>query len=175
MLPTVYALLSHLADGASNSQAFQNAAVVAGFRIIESVTISPREVLGTFAPQFTALRQSRSQVIVVLCDISIGGEFIRKATAAGVGGEGFLWMLGSSLAIPALWESDVGTPQNPGMATDLALRDRVLKGVFALAPFNGAGTDASNAYLDRRRQLPETRGENGTCNLETDDDGEYLW
>ena len=121
-----------------------------------------------FSSIYNSLHRSGSRVIALVCQATEAHRFMKGALAAGIGGEGFLWSFGSSIT-SSFWSGDAELVANP------ALRLRLLKGMFGLTPSTGEGTAPYSAYLARRRQLPSTQGDGVTCNLETDDDGTYLW
>ncbi|KAL1512389.1 hypothetical protein AB1Y20_005647 [Prymnesium parvum] len=123
-----------------------------------------------FSVQQRALRASGARVVVLCCQASDGSRFLRTAYEEGIGGEGFLWLGGDTLADSGLWSSDTV------MSVDKEVRERVLKGFFALAP-NGQprGSAQYEAYLARRRRLSPHVGSGASCDLELDDDGTLLW
>ena len=122
-----------------------------------------------FSTSIRALKRSGARVIALFAIDGDMSRFLREAFEAGVGGEGYLWLLpqGSS----ALWESDDAPG---GTASDVVLRERVLKGTFALT-LGRSSSPTYQPYLARRRALPPTDGINGACNMEQDDDGNLLW
>ena len=95
---------------------------------------------------------------------------MRSALELGVGGEGYLWFGGNVFVDAGLWMSD------EMLKSDLSLRQRVLQGMLATMP-NGRlrGSFRYQAYVARRQELPANKGNGSSCNLETDDDGTYLW
>ena len=121
-----------------------------------------------FSTQQRALRESGARVVVLYCQASDGGRFLRTAFQAGVGAEGFPWLGSDALIDAGLWQGDAD------LASDVSLRERVLKGFFSLYS-TAPDTPAYQSYVSRRRQLPHTNGNGAACNLETDDDGNYLW
>ncbi|KAL1495369.1 hypothetical protein AB1Y20_016744 [Prymnesium parvum] len=139
-----------------------------------SLTVRTRQTFikdaAHFSLQHRGLIEAESRIIVIVCPTSDGSRFIRTAFEAGIGGEGYLWLSGDTMAESGLWESDAV------LATDLSLRERLLRGFFTLSA-NGQpdGTAKYDSYLARRQQLPSTTGDGVTCNLETDDDGTLLW
>ena len=108
-------------------------------------------------------------MIVLYCQENDGSRFLRTAYENyGLGGEGYLWLGGDAFVSSGLWESDAV------LASNLALRERVLRGFFSVASV--VPTSASyQDYLARRQRLPSTTGDGTSCDLETDDDCNYLW
>eukprot|EP00966_Prymnesium_polylepis_P127427 2947385-Prymnesium_polylepis.1 len=162
--------LVHSADsyGAGGADAFGSAASASGLSIVTTQRFTKDAT--DFSAEHRALRQSAARVIVLFCQPSDGGRFLRTALEAGVGGAGYLWFGGDAVANSGLWEGDAV------LSSDAVLRERVLRGFFSIAP-NGQPQDSAlyQGYLARRRELPPTLGDGTTCNLEADDDGTYLW
>eukprot|EP00966_Prymnesium_polylepis_P231270 5351896-Prymnesium_polylepis.1 len=76
------------------------------------------------------------------------------AFEAGVGGPGYLWVGSDTMVDSGLWESD------EALATNVSLRQHVLKGFFAIAPDGKSqGAATYGRYLARRRQLPDASGQ----------------
>ena len=121
-----------------------------------------------FTAQFATLQRSGARVVALFCQSSDGSRFIRDGLQAGIGGDGFLFFVGFTVS-SSVWTS------NAELSANGALRLRVFKGFFGMNPSSGEGTAAYDRYLARRRQLPSTEGDNSSCNLETDDDGNLLW
>eukprot|EP00966_Prymnesium_polylepis_P323912 7380038-Prymnesium_polylepis.2 len=98
--------LVHSTDayGAGIAAAFEQAAARSGLSI--RTTQSFVKDASDFAPQQRALQQARSRVVVLLCQRSDGSRFLRSALEAGVGGDGYLYFGGDTLADPGLWEAD---------------------------------------------------------------------
>eukprot|EP00966_Prymnesium_polylepis_P013344 307866-Prymnesium_polylepis.1 len=123
-----------------------------------------------FSVQQLALKRAAARVIVLFCHSSDGSRFVRSSYEADVGGAGYLWLGSDSLADSSLWESDAA------LASNISLRQYVLKGFFSVvADGKPQGSRAYQGYLARRKQLPSTFGNGSSCNLETDDEGTYLW
>eukprot|EP00966_Prymnesium_polylepis_P334238 7389624-Prymnesium_polylepis.1 len=106
------------------------------------------------------LRQSGARVILLFTLAKDGSNFVRAALAAGVGGEGFIWLSGDSVL--------TGIEHWSGDPLD---HERAFRGFLAMEPSNGQGTAAHDAYMARRRQLPPMLNQDGSCSLETDDTG----
>ena len=124
------------------------------------------------AALYSRLGSSQARVIVILCEAREGAHILRKTFEHGIGGDGFLWVGGTGLSQPDMWKIDDGVD---GLMRNPTLRLRVFKGLVSVRPSAGEGTAAYDRYLARRRQLPSTEGDNSSCNLETDDDGNLLW
>jgi len=114
-----------------------------------------------------SLLNSLVRVIVIFSQPTDGSHFLRTAYENGVGGEGYLWFGSDSLVDSGLWESD------SEMASNIALRERVLRGFFSVAP-NVQQSAMYQGYLARRKQLPPI-GNDASCNMAMDDDGNFLW
>eukprot|EP00966_Prymnesium_polylepis_P107217 2482598-Prymnesium_polylepis.1 len=158
------------AYGSGSGVAFADHAFATGLSIVSTMRFAKNSP--DFSAQLRMLQQSAARVVVLFAQASDGSRFLRTALEAGVGGEGYLWLGGDTFAGSGLWESD------PVLESDTTLRQRVLKGFFAVAP-GGQPEGLANAtyqgYLMRRQQLAATRGNNVSCDLGTDEDGTYLW
>ena len=62
-----------------------------------------------------------------------------------------------------------------GDPADSGRLQQAFKGSFFLTIRQGEGTPAHDAYMARRVKLPLTTGNGSSCNLESGDDGAYLW
>jgi ABC-type branched-subunit amino acid transport system substrate-binding protein len=161
--------LVHSTDayGAGNADAFTDVAPTAGLSI--TITQSFAKDSLDFSPQQKKLLRSGARVLVLFCQTSDSGRFLRTALQAGVGGPGFLWLGGSALADSGLWEGD------DQLASDPTLREQVFRGFFAVELGRQSRGTIYEAYLARRHRLPSTIGDRTSCHLEKDDDGTYLW
>jgi len=154
--------------GAGGGEAFVQSSLESGLTIVTRQQF-PKDA-NDFSPYQRALLQSGARVIVLYCQASDGGRFMRSALELGVGGEGYLWFGGDVFVGAGLWLND------EMLESDLSLRQRVLQGIFAMMP-NGRlqGSVRYQDYVARRQQLPPNQGNGSSCNLETDDEGTYLW
>eukprot|EP00966_Prymnesium_polylepis_P044192 1024348-Prymnesium_polylepis.1 len=146
--------LTHSKDayGAGGWAAFAEAAHLAGPAV--QITESFPKDASDFSAQQRALKQSGARVIVLYCQASDGSRFLRMALEVDAG----------------LWEADAL------LASDEALRERVLKGLFSIKPDGQPQhSQAYQEYLARRQHLPSPVGDGTSCNREADDDGNYLW
>ncbi|KAL1527507.1 hypothetical protein AB1Y20_008897 [Prymnesium parvum] len=153
--------------GIGGADAFLSAALVVGLTVPSFAARATH-----FVPQQRALRQSGARVVVLFCQSSDGARVLRHALAAGVGGEGYLWLCGDTLATLAMWEDD------DQLAASAALREAALRGTFAIAPLAGDASPRLAAFYSRAvaaRAAAAAGGSGGGCDLETDDDGNYLW
>ena len=112
--------------------------------ILTSQSISSDDV--DFSLVYSELRRVRARVIVLFCQAKEGGRFLRGAYRAGVGGAGFLVFGSDAVTSPGTW---LGDDAEGGLASDMALRDDVLRGYFGLTPSNGQGTPRYSAYRER--------------------------
>eukprot|EP00966_Prymnesium_polylepis_P336652 7391684-Prymnesium_polylepis.1 len=150
--------------GAGGVESFRAAAAAVGMTVLVSVSIANDQ--REFSAQINDLKRSNARIIVIFTQARDSGPFLRTAYQSGVGGPGFLWFGGNAVVNTDTWETDVG-----GMAEDLTLRLNVMKGFFGMSPSRGVGSALYTAYLSRLRALPDKSSVNGTCNMETDDDG----
>ncbi|KAL1522821.1 hypothetical protein AB1Y20_017790 [Prymnesium parvum] len=156
------------AYGTGAASAFSEVALSSGISVVTTQSFAKDSP--SFWAQQRALLQSGSRVILLFSPTSDAGRFLRTALSVGVGGPGYLWLGTDSLADAGLWEGD------PYLATNATLRDEVLTGIFCLRPaLLSHATDRYSDYLLRRQKLPKNHGDVGSCNLETDDTGVYLW
>jgi len=161
--------LAHSTDvfGSGASTAFVDTASASGMLIITRQWFATSA--SDFSRQQSALRQSGSRVIVLICQVSDGSRFMRTAHEMGVGGPGYLWL---SNLDDLMWETD------SLLASDVALRDSVLTGYFSiLANGKPQHLPEYQSYVARRQLLSPTLPDlpGGSCNEERDDDGEFLW
>ena len=123
---------------------------------------------GASDEQFDELLESLARVIVIIGQENDVSQFMTAATLYGVGGPGYMW-------IGVDW-SGVLYEGNPKLSDAPALRHRVLKGGFSIAPGNAEGTQVYEEYSERQKKMPATGGNGTSCNLESDDDGStFLW
>ncbi|KAL1498936.1 hypothetical protein AB1Y20_013457 [Prymnesium parvum] len=150
--------LVHSTDayGSSGAVLFADAAAARGLSVASTLRFA--RGADDFSQQISALHQSAARVVVLYCYADDGGALLRAAYAAGVGGEGYLWLGADGIASPSLWAE-------PSLAADGALREAVLRGLFALAPDGKPPTAAYAAYAARRR----------ACEGQPDDDGGAAW
>ncbi|KAL3921676.1 MAG: hypothetical protein SGPRY_004821, partial [Prymnesium sp.] len=155
--------------GTAASRAFLSSAHNAGLKVREATPFLVASL--DFSLQHKEVLASGLRVIVLLAPNGDSSRFLRTAFAEGIGGQGYLWIGGNGVSGSDLWESD------PILAADSSLREMVLKGLFALQPgIGGVYGDAYLSYLARKRQIPSTMPtQDGSCNQETDDDGNPLW
>lgn len=122
-----------------------------------------------FTEQYDELRKVDARIIVIFCQASDAGPFMKGAFEAGIGGPGYMW-IGSDAVV----KSD--TWLNNGVMADEALRLQVMKGFIGLTPSVGQGTAAYAGFETRTKAQPSTKGDGTNCNLEKDDDGQtYIW
>jgi len=148
--------------GAGAASAFSEAAISADLTL--SVAVNFRRDAVNFDPQHQQLLRTGTRVIVLFAQGLRAARFVHLSLSAGLGGDGYLWLLGDeSLSDPAHWSNDD------------ALRLRALKGSLALMP--SVGHSAVHAqYLARQRQRSLTRRADGSCSSQMDDDrGAHLW
>jgi hypothetical protein len=157
---TVSLVSSTDAYGTGASTAFQ--AVASSRGVSRSATIPFSAGSNDFESEVLQLQRSGSRVVVLFCHGSDGARFMHQALEAGVGGDGYVWMVGDgSLSDANFWTNETA-------------RLVAFKGLFALRPSAKDGSE-HDAYLARRRQLPLTSSVSGQCSEEKDDDGKYLW
>ena len=162
--------LVHSSD-AYGTGAATSFSAAAGTRLAIKATISfeASKLLATRpyrTGKFSRLRSSNSRIIVLIAQALPAAQFVRLGLVeSDFGGAGYLWVVGeASLADEAIWDADP------------ALKQKALKGAFAVAPNTGAGTVTHAAYMARRQQLPPMSLADGSCSSEMDDDGvTYLW
>eukprot|EP00966_Prymnesium_polylepis_P265740 6138940-Prymnesium_polylepis.1 len=123
-----------------------------------------------FSAQVSGLRASGAHVIVIFSQARDATCFMQQALAAGVGGEGFLWLGGDTFS-GSFWDAV------PELVSDGDLRNRLFKGLFAvLANGQAIGSPSYQRYLARRSRLPPAAEDGATaCSQETDDDGNLIW
>eukprot|EP00966_Prymnesium_polylepis_P213844 4952497-Prymnesium_polylepis.1 len=101
--------------------AFRSYAPDYGITLAQAVTFAPGA--DSFSSQFTAVKQSGSQVILLLCQATDGSRFMRGAYMdGGVGGVGYLNLVGDSMAGSDVWTAD------EMLSANVTLRELVLRG-----------------------------------------------
>ena len=113
---------------------------------------------GDYEVVYRELHRVRARVIVLLCQASEGGRFLRGAYQAvpRVGGEGFLFFGSDAVASSGTWQKDNAAG---GLSSDVELRQQVMKGFFGITASFGQGTPAYESYRSRlvaysNRSLP---------------------
>ena len=158
---TVSLVSSTDAYGTGAANAFDGVADTRGVARLTDIRFTAGS--SSFASEVLQLQRSGSRVIVLLCQGSDGARFMHQALEKGVGGDGYVWMVGDdSLSDASSWTNETA-------------RLVAAKGLFALRPSAKDGSAEHDAYLARRRQLPLTSSASGQCSEEKDDDGTYLW
>eukprot|EP00966_Prymnesium_polylepis_P075967 1761194-Prymnesium_polylepis.1 len=120
--------LVHSTDsyGSGGANAFTRTAVASGLAI--RTTQSFPKDSSDFSAQHRALLQAGSRVVVLICQAYDASRFLRTAEQAGVGGAGYLYFGGDTIATSGFWESD------EALASDASLRQLVLRGLFSIIP-----------------------------------------
>ena len=120
--------LVHSTDsyGSGGANAFARAAVASGLAI--RTTQSFPKDSSDFSAQHRALLQAGSRIVVLICQAYDASRFLRTAQQAGVGGAGYLYFGGDTVATSGFWESD------EALASDGSLRQLVLRGLFSIIP-----------------------------------------
>ena len=103
-----------------------------------------------FSLVYRELQRVRARVIVLFCQANEAGRFLRGAHESGVGGSGWLVFGSDAVSSSGTWLGD------DRLSSDTALRHKVLRGFFGMAPSNGAGTPRYEAYRDRFVQFSPT-------------------
>ena len=151
-------------DSTAVARTFADAAANAG--MVLNVLISFTADAEDFTMQHRRLQRSREKAIVLICESpSAGSRFVRAGLESGTAGEGYLWFF-----------SDAALSNEINWVGYVEERRLALHGSFALALYNGEGTDAHAALLARRIKLPSVSSPSGTCSSEKDSEGgAYLW
>jgi len=162
--------LVHSTDDYGSGAAVVMADVADEQGLLLLVTVSFASGSTDFSRQHRQLRQSGSRVVVIFCNPTDGGLFMRTAYEERVAGAGFLWIGGDFLSDESVWQLDAP------LAANTTLRELVLKGYFCSVP-NGQpeASPLYQSYAARRAALPPTIGADGSCNLERGYSGSYLW
>lgn len=177
--------------GTAGISAFRAAAASANLRVLTSQSITEGAPVADFELVYRALSESRARVIVLFCQASEAGRFLRGAykSEPRLGGEGFLFLGSDAVSGPATWDGD------DALRDDLELRNSVLGGFFGLTASYGQGSAAYAAYRARLAAhsavtlpaiLPALASTNGCCMAERnacgslaataeDADGRSLW
>ena len=103
---------------------------------------------GDYEVVYRELSRVRARVVVLLCQASEGGRFLRGAYQAQprIGGEGFLFFGSDAVATSGTWQKD----NSPGgLSANVELRGKVMKGFFGITASYGQGTPAYASYRSR--------------------------
>ena len=125
----------------SGSADLAKAAESASITIATTQVITDSDAMGNFSSQLRQLELTEANVFVLWCPTALAGHFLRSAYETGIGGEGTLWLGADTLVDSGLWEGDAQ------LASDRQLRQRVLRGLFSVAPVGQPTTASYEAYL----------------------------
>jgi hypothetical protein len=130
---------------------------------------------------FSTLRLSRARIIAVIAQASDAARFIGQAYRdGGIGGAGYLWFTADGATNYDMLDS-------AELAPDSTTRAAIAKGIVGTglgAPSNARHAAFRQALAARSPTTPQLSGSSGVCpneaasaacNLETDDDGNYIW
>ncbi|KAK3248112.1 hypothetical protein CYMTET_42406 [Cymbomonas tetramitiformis] len=145
--------------------AFHNAAELRGITVAHRLTypVATEDLSEVVA----GLQQSRAYIIVVFAhDVEIG-QLMEQAYAAGVGGEGYVWI--GSRTSDTLWEA---------MSSQLSEQQKsnIMRGYLGPVPYINKSTPEYMAFAERWAAQPATVDEaTGECSDEVDDAGSPIW
>lgn len=156
------------AYGSAGIAAFHIAAADAGLNILTAQTFA--KDANDFSEQYHELKRHHARVIVIFCQASDAGRFMRGAYAQGIGGSGYMWFGSDAVTKSDTWLND-------NVLADEAERLAVLQGFIGMTPSVGKDTEQYQSYMRRMRAVVGTSaGSDGKCNNATDDtDDTYIW
>eukprot|EP00854_Cymbomonas_tetramitiformis_P019748 gene19748-23623_t len=119
-----------------------------------------------FSEVVQGLLQSRAYIIVVMIFKESIGPLMEQAYAAGVGGEGFVWL--NNAPWDAAWET---------MSESLseAEKNRIMKGALGITVHLNTSTPEYQGFAERWAAQPATVSASGECSDEVDASGAPIW
>eukprot|EP00854_Cymbomonas_tetramitiformis_P022662 gene22662-27358_t len=114
------------------------------------------------------LRQTKAYIIVTFGNPEETGRLMEQAHAAGVGGDGYVWIGSENTAEQSTWEH---------MSAELSESERndIMRGYIGVRPFVNKTTPEYVAFQALWRQQPATLGQAGNCSQDMDDGGNLIW
>ncbi|KAK3239063.1 hypothetical protein CYMTET_50982 [Cymbomonas tetramitiformis] len=122
-----------------------------------------------FSEVVRGLQESHSHIIVTFGYAVDIGRLMEQAYAAGVGGEGFVWVGGADTAQPKLWE---------GMSSNVSESERnaIMQGYLGVRGYINTSTPEYVAFAERWRAQPATMDPvTGWCSSAMDDAGAPIY
>ncbi|KAK3282620.1 hypothetical protein CYMTET_9652 [Cymbomonas tetramitiformis] len=150
--------------GEYGMEAFHNAA--ATFNITIAAALMFEYGTSDFSEVVQGLLQSRAYIIVVMIFKESIGPLMEQAYAAGVGGEGFVWL--NNAPWDAAWET---------MSESLseAEKNRIMKGALGITVHLNTSTPEYQGFAERWAAQPATVSASGECSDEVDASGAPIW
>ncbi|KAK3267833.1 hypothetical protein CYMTET_23633 [Cymbomonas tetramitiformis] len=155
--------------GLHGIEAFHEAAVSLGILVAEEDRLSFAEDTVDFGATVQELRELRAYIFVMFAYAEDAGPLMEQAYAAGVGGEGYVWIGSEATAESATWES---------MSDTLSEDEKkdIMRGYLGVRPYLNTSTAEYKAFAERWRAQPATLDEeSGECSTEVDDAGSPIW
>eukprot|EP00854_Cymbomonas_tetramitiformis_P010617 gene10617-12556_t len=125
--------------------------------------------LQNFSEVVTGLRETGAYIIVLFGHSYDAALLLEQAYAAGVGGEGYVWIGSDGTATSSTWNS---------MSVELSDEDKnaIMRGYLGLTPYIDTSTPEYMAFAERWAAQPATVDEvTGECSDEVDDAGVPIW
>ncbi|KAK3258341.1 hypothetical protein CYMTET_32610 [Cymbomonas tetramitiformis] len=156
-------------DGLSGMDAFHSAAEERGVEIPAAHRLTYPFDLQNFSEVVTGLRDSRAYVIVLFGYPQDSAALIEQAYAAGVGGEGYVWIGSRTTASAKMWGA---------MSDELSEEQKndIMRGYLGVRPYINTSTPEYVAFAQRFSAQPATvDAATGECSEEVDDAGVPIW
>jgi len=129
---TVALISSSFPYAVGAASAFREAAVHSSLSLSTSLSFDVGNP--EFSSLYSILKRTRSSVLVLFAQGFEGARFIQGAYQAGIGGEGYLWMVGDPSLVDSFFWNDNTT-----------LQDQVLRGLFSVV---SSADDQLKRYKD---------------------------
>ncbi|KAK3248111.1 hypothetical protein CYMTET_42405, partial [Cymbomonas tetramitiformis] len=149
--------------------AFHSAAEERGIEIPAAHRLTYAYGLQNFSEVVTGLQDSRAYIIVLFGHSADISTLLEQAYAAGVGGEGYVWIGSDGTASSKTWDS---------MSVELSDEEKndIMRGYLGLTPYIDTSTPEYMAFAERWAAQPATVDEaTGECSDEVDDAGAPIW
>ncbi|KAK3267419.1 hypothetical protein CYMTET_24023, partial [Cymbomonas tetramitiformis] len=155
--------------GLSGIAAFHEAAEALGILVRAEDRLTYPFGTEDFSDVVERLKAAQAFIFVTFGHSGDTGRLLEQAYAAGVGGEGFVWLGSDASTSTTTWES---------MSSDLSEEDRndVMRGYIGVRPFINTTTPEYAAFAERWAAQPATMdAETGECSSEVDDADAPIW
>ncbi|KAK3239062.1 hypothetical protein CYMTET_50981, partial [Cymbomonas tetramitiformis] len=149
--------------GLSGIEAFQEAAEALDITIRQQDRLTYEIGVEDFSEVVRGLQESRALIIVTFGHALDTGRLMEQAYAAGVGGEGYVWV-----------GSDAGVELDPAISDELA--KNIMRGYLGVRGYINTSTPEYVAFAERWRAQPATMDPvTGWCSSAADDAGSPIY
>ncbi|KAK3268991.1 hypothetical protein CYMTET_22538 [Cymbomonas tetramitiformis] len=172
----VYYNWSHVATvaveddyGLAGIDAFHLAAHERGIQVLAAHRLTYPFGLQNFSEVVEGLQRSHAYIIVMFGHPQETAALMEQAYAAGVGGEGYVWIGSDATASSSTWNA---------MSSQLSDADKndIMRGYLGMSPYVNKSTPEYAAFAEQWAAQPATVDEEtGECSEEVDDAGVPIW